>query len=327
VCQHCRTAGRDIIAALPSLQRRLEVELAPGSQASGERVSSSSPHSAPAARIAALSLRTASTVRLAQARLGPTGWTPDGADLSIPAWVDGWARAWRRRHQHHTPALVDAKPRTDKQEMPAPFAVPRPPQPTTKDPEVWRAYAAELREWARAEHDHHREEAALVAEAVERGARITLGLGAALPEVDRPDDPVGEQWAMRHGTPTEAFSLGRNVAYLVNWLDAACDDEVRHPDIGAFLLGARDLHRSATLVLEGSTGDRYVGQCPQPRRDRETGEEVPCGALLWLDAYVSVLICPRCKTETHRDHFLSLRAAQLEFWSEDQLADPRAAVR
>ncbi len=323
VCATCRQRVQEWIADVPSLYRRLDVELVPG-QGAGEKVSTSSPGSRTAATLAALSLRGTSQ-RLAQPgwRRRPD-WTPEEADLSIPEWVGGWAGAWRRRHAHHRPSLVDAHPGV------VPELPPAPQRPSVRDgqgkplpwPEIRAArerHEAALREWQAA-----RERAAA------EGGRVVLGLGAAPKPADRPDDPQEQRLTHRYGQALEGFALGTGCGYLAVWFDRACDDDERHPDIGGFIDGLRCLGGAARAVLgEADRGDWYCGRCPATLKTLDDeGREVesPCGADLWKDADESVsrIYCRRChRTDVHRNQFLPLRAAQLEIWSEEELVRPR----
>lgn len=117
VCQPCRNRGDVNLADLPDLMRRLELALVP-TQGVGERVTSSSAHSSPGARLEALNLRTSSALLdadhpdwYAPPREPDPGDDRDGpmqyGTLSIPTWTRLWARSWRMRHNHHisvTPA-------------------------------------------------------------------------------------------------------------------------------------------------------------------------------------------------------------------------------
>lgn len=318
VCQRCRDLGQQLLHDLPDLWRRLELELVP-TQGVGEKVTSSSPHSAPAARLAALSLRTRSLQPLTADRTGPPGWTPEGADLSIPDWARAWARAWRHRSGHTGQPAVKVLPSPAANSAPEPpTKPPAPPLPPGGDPEDWaREYAARLREWRLRVDTWHAERREDAAWRAAEGGRTVLGLGAARPVGARPDDPVEEQWTRRHGSPAESFALGRNVAYLAKWWGWACDDEQLFPDVGEFLAGLKRLTKQATLILEGRAGDVYIGRCPRDWYDRDADATVPCGAELWIDPFVSVIRCPRCRAEWNREkpgEFLALAGAQMAVW-------------
>lgn len=343
VCQNCRDRSDANLTDLPEMVRRLELELLP-TQGIGERVASSSPHSAPAARLAAMNLRVSSAVLDA----GHPWWYQPPGDLldpfacvgmpSIPSWVRLWAREWRTRHGHHT-SNTAARTRAEADEMAAlrryrPVQ-PLPPEAPTLDPadpggqEAWDAHGAavlrwgaDMNQWGRDLQGWRQE----VAETVRRGQRVMLGTGAALPHKERPGDPVAEQWTTRHGTAAEHHALTRDAEYLGTWLGTAYDDADLHEDIGEFLHGLRMLHKAATVVLEGRPVDRYCGRCPEVRFDRETGSEEVCGTNLWSEGFASIIICPRCKSETRRSDFLHLRAMQLDRWSESELATPSRGV-
>jgi hypothetical protein len=315
VDQRCRERVLGWLADLPSLWRRLDIELVPGSSA-GERVSSSSPGSRAPASIAALALR-GTSARMAQPDWRrPEGWTPEDADLSIPEWVDGWVRAWRQRHQHHRPSLVDAEP-VERGEAP-----PAPVRPDFHDeqgqllpPDVLRErlerWTAELAAWQAARQ-----------QAAEEGGRVVLGLGASLQPSDRPDDPLEEQHTHRYGDAPRAFALGAGAGYLAAWFEHACDDEARHPDLEGFITGLRSLVGRARSALGERSDLVYLGRCPEPFYDRETDSRAPCGAHLVVDAFVDVVACKRCRSEWPKERWLFL-CAQIREVFPDEAPDRR----
>lgn len=325
VCQHCRDTATSDLEALLTIYPQLGVALVPG-QSTGEKIRASSPHSAPAAAVSVMSLLNRS--RLAESdmtRLG-RGWTPDGAELGILPWVDAWARVWRRRHEHHRPTLVAAKPGIADPDR----VLPRPVLPTLFDPEGrWKGPVL-LAEWSARRATATRRLAEWLdrrARITERGGRVVLGLGPALPPACRPDDPLAEQWGARHQAP-DLFALGRGVGYLTTWLDWACDSPELHPDIDGFLVGLRELAGRCRAALGETTTRVDVGRCPADRTDRhgevvtdlESGIPVPCGARLpRLDphAEVSRIECPVCATVWERHRWLILAGAQRRVFGDD----------
>jgi len=332
VCPKCMDRVWGWLKSLPDLWQRLELELMPGA-AAGERVRSSSPGSRPAANVAALSLRHRSARTALPVWKRRPDWTPDGADLSIPEWVEGWVWAWRRRHEHHRPSLVDAHPTATPERATPPVppgeAPPRPDLYTERGdllpPDVIRhrleVYIADLAVW-RARADAYTAEFAAwkpaADETAREGARIVLGLGPAQPPTGRPDDPLSEQVAHRLGDRAQAFSLGANTGYLANWFDYACDHPDQHPDLDAFIAGLRELVGAASAAVGERSGLVYLGRCPEPFHDKVTGTEEPCGAHLLSDPTDSsgLVVCRRCKSEWAKEKWLFLCARIREVWPD-----------
>lgn len=332
VCRKCRTDGVTRAHRLPTLYRELELELIPRLQL-GERVTSSSPHSSPSARLDALQLRHSSADQLAaSAARRRTTCNSDGApvDLSIPAFADYWARQWRSRLGHHRPAVAPAR----RPEWPPrqPPLRPRPPlvRINQNDPEIELTgddIAAAQRSiddrlaWMRERDAWMAVHNARVAEM----ARVNLALGAALPVPDRPDDPVLEAWDRRMtGYAPRLFSLGRDVAYLETWLDHAAD---AFDDTDRFLTDLRRLISGADTALGHHVNAAYLGRCPETRWDRDAREDVLCGAKLWCDPYMDQSACPRCGTVTEKEARLWLARRIREAFPADALPRPWEPAR
>lgn len=289
VCQGCTDLMAGQLGELPELERRLPLAQV-RAQGVGERVSGS--RSAPLPlRIDPLSL-TAGDPRVAD-------WTVDQADqsgdLPIGAWVDAWAWDWRRTFGHALP------------ERSEPRLAPERPAPAVTVGAGWLRTPA-------AREALSRYLAEIEAAARRDLARLLLGLGDALPRGERPEDPVADEWAVRWRDAGRHVQLGTHVRYLTTWLDHACDT---HPDVVTFAASLRALVGSAHAALGDGDDLTYLGRCPVPLLDRETGVEAPCGAGLWSDPHVSVITCNRCKTETPERGWLRLAGAIRRVWPLD----------
>lgn len=173
-------------------------------------------------------------------------------------WLDVWARRFRLHFGHHVPRRT----------------FPRRPQPP-------RVLDADER---------------LLEEEVRMGrVRTVLGIGGYVKPVDRPDDPLAEEWDIRFGAiPTDKAVAG-NVRYLLTWLDRACDN---HPDIGELAAELRSLAAELGRVLGERPDQQWLGRCPAVVVDHADGEDSrrACGAGLWQDPHASQVRCPRCQS-------------------------------
>lgn len=305
VDQRCREQVAGWLADLPNLWRQLDTQLVPTGQAAGERVSSSSPHSQPAASLDPLMLRGGSPGRAgAPIASRPVGWTPDGALVPMTVWADGWVRVWRARHGHHRPASRPAGP------DPTPEMPPRPVLPGNDvDLEDRVEQARRIAEWLDAS-----------ATAARRGARVVLGLGLGH-KGDRTKtvgavDPLDEQLLHRFGS-IEAFRLGADCGYLAMWFEHVCDHPDLHPDLGGFVEGLAGLVSAANRTLGVRSEAVYLGPCPEDFRDRATGDVTACGARLFQDPFSSIVVCRRCRTEWPKERWLMLARQIMEVWPDE----------
>lgn len=228
--------------------------------------------------------------------------------LPLVAWASAWVADWRAEFGH-APAAA-----------PAPRLVP----PTVIRPVVgagWLrtpvartvliGYLAAVRDAARREI-----------------ARDVLGLGdaSALPDGADPD-PSAREWAIRFGQPSESLALAQHVGYLRTWLPHAAEE---HPDIALFARALSALVKACRFVL-GDIDDRsWLGRCPTGYRthdgqivgrllhDRDSGDEIVCGAGLWHEPATSKLVCPRCGTETDSRGLLPLSGHIRQAWPVDR---------
>jgi hypothetical protein len=124
--------------------------------------------------------------------------------------------------------------------------------------------------------------------------------------------------AFGHSTAVRRPSTGRRSPaarshheYLRTWLPKACES---NPSIGDFAASLRTL----TGALRAALGDIddlvYLGRCPELLDGDPTAV---CGAPIWHDPYASVIICPRCRTETGQDRRIWLARRILDVWPID----------
>lgn len=311
VCQHCRRQIRDQLDALPNLAYRLTFALVPG-PGSGERVSTSRQPPLPV-RLTALTLA--------------AGGSDDARCVFVPK-----VRVWTETVQvERTEFDADGQPHTVTEARIQWHREPvydergRPVMVLSDDQVGTLSIRAWLREWCadwRAQFGHsdgavqparkwHVDDAQ--PPSVEEQARVLLGLGPALAPAARPDDPVAEEWQMRwERTPDRV--AGADYRYLKAWLEHAYDE---HPRISEFAASLRALVAAIRAVLEDVDVREYLGRCPEEFVDRASGEVTICGAALWHDADVAVIVCPRCRTETPMDRRIWLARRILDTWPID----------
>jgi hypothetical protein len=281
ICPACVKRAATQLAEIPSLLDRLAYTAVTAPAGLGDYVSGGSFSSRPPLVLDALSLTATTTMAIGLALVDPQP-PVDERGNSIPWWITSWAAVWRQRWAHHQPEGRRARHRV------------------------------ELRE---------RQD--------EYGARVVLGLAKArarVPDVPDPtvpeawqlidhgeeaDDVIAEHWHARFGDRRQVHRLVGDLAYLRTWLDRAV---VEFDDGPLFVAGLRSLVAAARAAV-GERSDVFVlGQCPVPILNRETGFEAPCGAMLARDAFSSVVVCPRCKTETAERGLLQLAGAIRRVW-------------
>ncbi len=200
-------------------------------------------------------------------------------------WLDIWTRRFRRHFGHHVPA------RTTKHRPPA--------------------------------------EPSLEADERQRRARTVLGFnegrGGTIPALERPDDPLADEWVIRFGGPPRYQAAAADVRYLTTWLDAACDD---HPDIGAMAAELRSLSAELRRILGEAPEQQWLGRCPAVIVESDDVRR-PCGAGLWQDPYVSQAQCPRCSSTwgTSAPELLALARDIRTMWPLDRRRRYSAADR
>lgn len=198
-------------------------------------------------------------------------------------WLDLWVRHWRAHFGHHVPH-----------------------QPPT--PGAGRRLAGDSRNL------HGRA-------ARERVAATVLGLvpgyAGALPAEHRPDDPLEAEWEVRFGRQRNGWWPATDVAYLLTFLDAACDQDV---GIAAFATELRALDAELTRVLGELPDQQWIGRCPATLTDHGDGEPRPCGTGLWQDPHASQIMCPRCRSTwgPRRIELFHLAEAIRKVWPLDR---------
>lgn len=144
---------------------------------------------------------------------------------------------------------------------------------------------------------------ALMRQLLTGAGKLTVGYEANGRPIRRPiSDTLDAEYAARYGR-ADGDLIARTVRHLAHRLDDACD---RHEQIGGFLDGLRVLYGACQAAVGERSDLQHLGRCPERRIDHETGDEVPCGAALWTDPYVTSITCPRCRKETPEREWLAL---------------------
>lgn len=175
-------------------------------------------------------------------------------------WLRSWARRWRRMFGHHQPDISPA---------------------SSADERVWRAWLA-------------REHTAQAAAQREAHARALLALDPYIAPGERPGDPLGQAWQLRFGPAGTPLLADQDWRYLLTWLHEACRRE--QADLGGFAAGLRALSEELVRVLGERPDQQWIGRCPTPLVEHETGLSHPCGAGMWQDPYASQVACTRCRS-------------------------------
>jgi hypothetical protein len=126
-------------------------------------------------------------------------------------------------------------------------------------------------------------------------------------------DTLDAEYAARFGRPDNS-AINLTVAGLASRLDAACDD---HEDIGSFLLGLRIMVAACRSVVGEQSDLTYLGRCPE-QRNTDDGDVDYCGGAIWQDAYMTQIVCPRCKTEWPVKAWLRLATQIRRVWPVEQ---------
>lgn len=153
-------------------------------------------------------------------------------------------------------------------------------------------------------------------------ARVMLGLQVTRiqvkhgPEVDKADptvwarvdydgadDGLAEHWRLRFGDARQVRRFMVDLAYLATWLDRGLAEM---NDADQFVIGLRSLIGAGRAAIGERSDVVRLGRCPEMLTDRASGNEEPCGAWLARDPMVSIVICPRCRTETPEKGLLAL---------------------
>jgi hypothetical protein len=276
----CATRAGELLGELQALNERLPLVLTGGGAAQGEYVSGGSFGSRPPVVADVLNLLV-------------------GGD-SIVEFAHYWAADWRTRLGHHEPEDAWVDPATILANLRG--AQPGEPWQLPSDPDDESVHADAVANLI----------AAYTHVARHRG-RVVLRLDTHI----APDpDPVGEQWLHRFGTPLATAAFHRDLAYLTNHRDRGLE----LPNAADFIQSLRALVGAARAAVGERSDLARVGRCPQPVLVRGPGGEtvqrqetvtdhngttrtVPvwCGAVLWQDAFASVIACPACRTSWLKD--------------------------
>ena len=108
----------------------------------------------------------------------------------------------------------------------------------------------------------------------------------------RTEDPLADDLTARFGDHAASTAVASGVAFLLLWLDEACD----HPDfpVADFAGELRSMSAELARILGDRPDQMWIGRCPTRVTDIETGQTSPCGAGLWQDPHASQVQCPRC---------------------------------
>jgi hypothetical protein len=343
ICQACSHRATNQLAEIPSLLSRLAYATVTSSPGVVEFVSGGAFGSRPPLRVDALSLTVVTPDAIGFELTDPQPPTGEAGD-SIPLWTIAWAAVWRQRLGHHQPAGTRLRPGRvaaavrdafarqgsywGSADVGADWAADR--CSVTELPETMCAHCRGISDPV-VEADPYPplsapvprriNPVALAAQLDERArqvrfiARVQLGLEVA--RMRDPRDPqewrrvetggtgdgLAEHWLSRFGEVRQIHRIMADLAYLATWLDVAMD---QFDDADRFVVGLRSLVAAGRAAVGERSDVVSLGRCPELLPDRDTGQQEPCGAWLARDAMVSMVVCPRCRTETGERGLLEL---------------------
>lgn len=311
VCDGDRDTIAKLLADLPRKMSALEMQLLPSPAAAAERVSTSRSGSPMPARLDALSLGGPGAGRVTP-MLHPKvrRWS---TSRTVTVQYPGLEPVERTVTDWHQELAVD----DDGQ----PLLTDDDDQIGNLPPAEWLAWT--VRGWR--EHFGHstirpealsnpRRRRELNTVERHRAAAKQLGLGPARYAGDR--DPVADEWELRFGEPERAGQPAADVTYLINWLDAACDD-AETIDLPATAAELRSLSAELARVLGEQPDQAWLGRCPATVTEQD-GAGRSCGAGLWHEPFASGVQCPRCHSVWPERQLLNLAYAIREVWPIDR---------
>lgn len=139
-------------------------------------------------------------------------------------------------------------------------------------------------------------------------------------------DVLADEWEVRFGESPRYAAVGTDIRYLLTWLDEACDT---NQHLAAFAFELRSLTAELTRVLGEQPDQQWLGRCPTPITDVNTGQSRACGAGLWQDPYTGVYTngshsgpgqvqCPRCHSTWAQRELLHLAREIRKAWPIDR---------
>lgn len=330
VCEADRELMGHRLGDLPRMVNELRLQLVPTATGESERVTTSRTHASAPARLDALSLLAPGNEAVTVA-LHPRirRWSTTRT-VNVTIMVGGAHRAGGQQLLDARPKVVQrtitdwhAEPETDTDG--APVLVAPDDQIGTLPPAEW--LASWVGAW-RAHFGHHapRPRGPVPVGTHRQMVLDTFGQVATARDAvrardaagaERPTDPLAAEWDTRFGDNTVQGSLITNMMYLLRWLDAACDADVAIREFAAELAA---LHADLTRVLGEHPDQQWLGRCPTPVMDPETGVERACAAGLWQDPHASIVVCPRCHSSwgPEKVHLLRLAAGIRRVWPIDR---------
>lgn len=325
VCDGDRAAMAKMLTDLPRKIAKLALQLVPGQAVAGDRVSTSRTGSPTPVRLDALSLtgpgaehvvvgmhpliRRWSTKQTVQ--VTPT-FGPDAGKVLTRTIIE-----WHQeliRDEHGEPVMVDDNDQT---------GVVPPAEWLDAWVRAWRVHFGHSVPQRTYLQSGQPSRGRLTAEARRRIAAQMLGLVT----ISRGTvDLLEEEWETRFGEPTRAEAPAHDVAYLLTWLDEACDQNAK---IAAFAAELRSLSAELTRVLGERPDQQWLGRCPTPVTDVNSGTTKTCGAGLWQDPYTGVYTngshtgpgqveCPRCHSVWAQRDLLRLALEIRKTWPVDR---------
>lgn len=146
----------------------------------------------------------------------------------------------------------------------------------------------------------------------------SLGYAGDRTRWSRTDDPAVDDLIARFGDAGHSTAVARSVAYLLLWLDDACDRD--DTAIGDFAGELRSMSAELARVLGEQPDQMWLGRCPARITDLGTEQTRLCGAGIWQDPHASQVQCPRCHSTwgPRRVELLHLAIEMRRSWPVDR---------
>lgn len=146
----------------------------------------------------------------------------------------------------------------------------------------------------------------------------TLGHTGDTSRWARSDDPLEDDMLARFWPTPASAKVADAVAYLLLWLDEACDEPAA--PVSDFAGELRSLSAELSRVLGEQPDQMWLGRCPARITNPATAVTAPCGAGIWQDPHASQVQCPRCHCTwgPRRVELLHLATEMRRTWPVDR---------